>query len=113
MEAFSLGASATPGEAPVTNGDSHGSGGIHGRIRGLNKWPGNGVRSPSGTSTTSSKGKGKSANKKGKGSRTDAESDGSIDGDDENMADEVHGDEDEDDYVVRTDHLRNPMEEVE
>lgn len=59
------------------------------------------------------KGKGKSVSKKGK-SRTGAESDGSVDGDDEDMADaNSKEDEDEDDYVVRTDHLRNPMEDVE
>jgi peroxin-6 len=113
MEAFSLGGSAIPEETPTINGDSHAPGGIHGRIKGLNKWPGNVVRSTSGQSTTSSKSKGKSVSKKGK-SRTGAESDGSVDGDDEDMADaNSKEDEDEDDYVVRTDHLRNPMEEVE
>ncbi|CAI7607406.1 unnamed protein product [Penicillium discolor] len=114
MEAFNLGGSATLEEAPVTNGDSNTTESLPGRIKGLTKWPGNLVRSASGQSTTSSKGKGKSVSKKGK-SRTGAESDGSIDGDDEDMADSANAqeDEDEDDYVVRTDHLRNPMEEVE
>ncbi|KAJ5247986.1 peroxin-6 [Penicillium chrysogenum] len=113
MEAFSLGGSAIPEEAPTINGDGHTPGGIHGRIKGLNRWPGNPVRSTSGQSTTSSKGKGKSVSKKGK-SRTGAESDGSVDGDDEDMADaNSKEDEDDDDYVVRTDHLSNPMEEVE
>ncbi|KAJ5520407.1 hypothetical protein N7463_000860 [Penicillium fimorum] len=115
MEAFNLGGSATLAEAPATNGDSHGAGSIHGRIKGLNKWPGNGVRSLSGQSTTSSKGKGKSVSKKGKGSRTGAESDGSVDGDDEDMAGGANTkeDEDDDDYIVRTDHLMNRMDEVE
>lgn len=113
MEAFHQGGSATP-EEPATNGASSTTGSIHGRIKGLNKWPGNLVRRGSGQSTTSSKGKGKSVSKKGK-SRTGAESDGSVDGDDEDMADGANArdDEDEDDYVVRTDHLKNPMEEVE
>jgi peroxin-6 len=106
MEAFNLGGSAT-------NGDSHLTGSIHGRIEGLNKRPGSVVRSASGQSTTSRKGKGKSSSKKGKGSRIGVESDGSVDGDDEDMAVGAKDDEDEDDYVVRTDHLMNPMEEVE
>lgn len=112
MEAFSLGDSGAPDETPVLNGDSHAAGNVTSRIKGLNKWPGGLARSASGASTTSSKGKGKSASKKGKGSRNGAESDGSVDGDGEDMADGVNGDQ-EDDYVVRTDHLRNPMEEVE
>lgn len=79
----------------------------------MKQWPGGIVRSPSGSSISSSnKGKGKaSANKKGKGARTGGESDASLEGDDEDMADGAA--EDEDDYVVRTDHLSNPMEEVE
>jgi peroxin-6 len=115
MEAFSLGDSPNP-EVPTSNGDNSFTGSIHDRIKGLRQWPGGIVRSASGQSTTSSKGKGKSANKKGKGSRVGAESDGSLDGDEEDLADgqiDDDEDEDEDDYVVRTDHLANPMEEVE
>ncbi|KAJ5114889.1 hypothetical protein NUU61_000648 [Penicillium alfredii] len=114
MEAFSLGASGEMDDAsPITNGDHRPSGSIHERIKGLKQWPGSVVRSPSGQSITSSKGKGKSVSgKKGKGSRAGVDSDASVDGDDEDMADGVV-DEDEDDYIVRTDHLVNPMEEVE
>ncbi|OQD69908.1 hypothetical protein PENPOL_c002G00168 [Penicillium polonicum] len=114
MEAFNLGGSAAPEEAPATNGDSNTTESLPGRIKGLTKWPGNLVRSASGQSATSSKGKGKSVSKKGK-SRTGAESDGSVDGDDEDMANSANSqeDEDKDDYVVRTDHLVNPPEEVE
>ncbi|KAJ5572727.1 hypothetical protein N7450_009711 [Penicillium hetheringtonii] len=110
MEAFSMGEST---EIPIINGENPFPGGIHGRIKGLKQWPGGIVRSPSGSSISSSnKGKGKaSANKKGKGARTGGESDASLEGDDEDMADGAA--EDEDDYVVRTDHLSNPMEEVE
>lgn len=110
MEAFSMGEST---EIPIINGENPFPGGIHGRIKGLKQWPGGIVRSPSGSSISSSnKGKGKaSANKKGKGARTGGESDASLEGDDEHMADGAA--EDEDDYVVRTDHLSNPMEEVE
>lgn len=114
MEAFNQGGSAIPEEAPATNGDSNTTESLPGRIKGMTKWPGNVVRSASGQSTTSSKGKGRSVSKKGK-SRTGAESDGSVDGDDEDMANSAstQDDEDEDDFVVRTDHLMNPMEEVE
>ena len=110
MEAFSMGEST---EIPIVNGENPFPGGIHGRIKGLKQWPGGIVRSPSGSSISSStKGKGKtSATKKGKSARTGGESDASLEGDDEDMADGAA--EDDDDYVVRTDHLSNPMEEVE
>jgi len=111
MEAFSLGGSPNP-EVSTSNGDNSFTGSIHGRIKGLKQWPGGIVRSASSQSTTSSKGKGKSASKQGKGSRAAAESDDSLDGDEEDMADGPVED-DEDDYIVRTDHLANPMEEVE
>jgi peroxin-6 len=117
MEAFNLdGGAETPTQAEsfVLNGDSHapGSGSIHDRIKGLKQWPGRMVRSPSGQSTTSSngKGKGRSGSKKGK-ARVDGNVDG--DGDEEDGAGGGVEDEDEDDYVVRTGHLGNPMEEVE
>ncbi|KAJ5692648.1 hypothetical protein N7462_002071 [Penicillium macrosclerotiorum] len=114
MEAFSLGASPSPGDSPVLNGDGSFGGSIHGRIKGLKQWPGGIVRSASSQSATSSKGKGKSvAGRKGKGARSGGDSDASVDGDDENMADGRVEDEDDGDYVVRTDHLANPMEEVE
>jgi peroxin-6 len=113
MEAFSMGEST---EVPIVNGDTSfpgGPGGIHGRIKGLKQWPGGIVRSPSGSSISSGKGKGKAAaGKKGKSARTGGDSDASLDGDDETMADGAVED-DEDDYIVRTDHLANPMEEVE
>jgi peroxin-6 len=109
MEAFNLGDGTTIEDAPSTNGDRTPTGSIRGRInKGLNKWPGGLSRSASGQSTNSTKGKGKS--RKGKGPRT-AESDGSVDGDEEDLADGAV--DDDDDYVVRTDHLANPMEEVE
>jgi peroxin-6 len=110
MEAFSLGDSPNP-EVQTSNGDSGFSGSIHDRLKGLKQWPGGMIRSASGQSQTSSKGKGKST-RKGKDSRAGAESDGSVDGDHEDMADGLV-DDDEDDYIVRTDHLANPMEEVE
>ena len=110
MEAFSLGDSSPP-EIQTSNGENGFSGSIHDRIKGLKQWPGGIVRSASSHSNTSSKGKGKSI-KKGKDSRAGAESDGSVDGDEEDMADGLI-DDDEDDYIVRTDHLANPMEEVE
>lgn len=110
MEAFSLGDSPNP-EVETSNGDSGFSGSIHDRLKGLKQWPGGMIRSASGQSQISSKGKGKST-KKGKDSRAGAESDGSVDGDHEDMADGLV-DDDEDDYIVRTDHLANPMEEVE
>jgi peroxin-6 len=143
MEAFNLGGSATiseapvtpsetpatpsetpatPSESPATIGDSHPTGGIQGRIKGLNKWPGSLVRSLGGQSTLSGKGKGKSSSKKGKGTRTGSVQldgslsgsvSGSVDGDEDEQADGANGFEDEDDYVVRTDHLRNPKDEVE
>lgn len=111
MEAFNLSGSATPAEIPATNDDSHTAGGIPDRIQGR---PGNLDRSTGGQSTTSRKGKGKSTSKKGN-SHTDATSDGSVDGDDEDMADSANAreDEDEDDTVVRTDHLVNLMQELE
>lgn len=112
MESFSLDASASPLETSMSDGDPSYSGGIHGRIKDLKQWPGGIVRSASGHSTTSSKGKGKSGGgRKGKGPHTGADSDASLEGDDEDMADGI--DEDEDDFIVRTDHLANPMEEVE
>lgn len=111
MESFSLDASASPLETSMSDGDPSYSGGIHGRIKGLKQWPGGIVRSASGHSTTSSKGKAKSVGRKGKGPHTGADSDASLEGDDEDMADGI--DEDEDDFIVRTDHLANPMEEVE
>jgi peroxin-6 len=107
MEAFNLGDGNTIDDAPSTNGDRTPTGSVRGRIKGLNKWTGGLARSASGQSTNSSKGKGKSS-KKGKGPRN-AESDGSVDGDEEDMADGAVEDDD-DDYVVRTDHLANPME---
>jgi peroxin-6 len=107
MEAFNLGAtSPSPVGTPTTNGDSSLVGSIHGRIKGLKQWPGGIVRSTSGQSTVSSKGK-------GKGSHVGGDSDASLEGDDEEMADGRVEDEDEEDYIVRTDHLANPMEEVE
>lgn len=109
MEAFSLGAAPVPEEvAPLSNADNSVTGSIHGRIKGLKQWPGGMVRSPSSHSRTSSKGKGKSvAGKKAKGSLAQGESDASLDGDDEDMADGRldEEEEDDDDYVVRTDHL--------
>lgn len=115
MEAFNLGAtSPSPVGTPTTNGDGSLVGSIHGRIKGLKQWPGGIVRSTSGQSTISSKGKGKGvAEKKGKGSHVGGDSDASLEGDDEEMADGRVEDEDEEDYIVRTDHLANPMEEVE
>jgi peroxin-6 len=110
MEAFSLGEGITIDGTPSTNGDKTPTGSIRGRIKSLNKFSGGPSRSASGQSTTSSKGKGKSS-KKGKGVRA-AESDGSVDGDEEDMADGANEDDD-DDYIVRTAHLANPMEEVE
>ena len=111
MEAFSLGASSPPAEGPINNGDNAFGGSIHGRIKGLKQWPGGIVRSASGQSTPSSKGKGKGmSGKKTKSERAGAESDASLDGDDEDVDGTV---EDDEDYIVRTDHLANPMEEVE
>lgn len=115
MEAFSLGAvPVLEEETPLSNGDNSVTGSIHGRIKGLKQWPGGMVRRHS---RTSSKGKGKSvAGKKATGSLAGGESDASLDGDDEDMADGRPDDEEEevdDDYVVRTDHLATPMEEVE
>jgi peroxin-6 len=99
---------------PTSNGDASLVGSLHGRIKGLKQWPGGIVRSASGQSTTSSKGKGKGvAGKKGKGSPAGGDSDASLEGDDEEMADGRVKDEDEEDYIVRTEHLANPMEEVE
>lgn len=96
----------------MSNGDSH-SGSIHGRIKGLKQSTGVVVRSTSRHSRTSSKGKGKGvAGRKGKGSHVGVDSDASVDGDEEDMVDGRAGDDD-DDYIVRTDHLANPMEEVE
>lgn len=113
MEAFSLDATASPLETSMSNGDHSYSGSIHGRIEGLKQWPGGVVRSASGHSTTSNTGKGKSVGGwKGKGPHTGADSDASLEGDDEDMTD-GRVDEDEDDFIVRTDHLANPMEEVE
>lgn len=112
------------------------TGGIHSRLKGLKQWPGSLVRSASGHSATGNKGKGKgAAGKKAKGPQGGPESDssledlkatgsvngsglarkyGSVDGDDDMEDGVVDGeDEDEDEYIVRTDHLANPMEEVE
>lgn len=112
MESFSLGASLSPEETPASNADSTFGGGIHGRIKGLKQWPGGIVRRTSGNSTTSSKGKGKGvAGKKAKSAQAGLESDASLDGDEGETT--YPTDENEDDYVVRTDHLVNPMEEVE
>lgn len=112
MESFSLGASSSPVETPTINGDNAFAGSIHERIKGLKQWPGGIIRRTSGNSTASSKGKGKGmAGKKAKSAQAGVESDASLDGDEEEMADPA--DEDEDDYVVRTDHLASPMEEVE
>ncbi|KAF3390259.1 Peroxisomal biogenesis factor 6 [Penicillium rolfsii] len=117
MEAFNMGAtSPSLMGTPTSNGDASLVGSLHGRIKGLKQWPGGIVRSTSGQSTTSSKGKGKGvAGKKGKGSLADGDSDGPMedDDDDEEIADYRVGDEDEEDYTVRTEHLANPMEEVE
>lgn len=113
MEAFSLGGDQTPGEISISNGDVSIPGSIHGRIKGLKQWPGGIVRSASGQSTTSSKGKGKGvAGKKGKSPRSGADSDASLE-DEEDMTDGVVNGDDDEDYIVRTDHLANPMEEVE
>lgn len=114
MEAFTLGSSPAPVETPMSNGDSY-PGSIHDRIKGLKQWPGGMVRSASGHSTASSKGKGKGvAGRKGKASHAGADEDASVDGDEEDMVDgQADDDDDEEDYVVRTDHLANPMEEVE
>ncbi|KAJ6157678.1 hypothetical protein N7470_005270 [Penicillium chermesinum] len=115
MEAFSMGEIAppmSPSATPTSNGDHSFSGSIHDRLKGLRQWPGSIVRSASGNSNTSSKGKGKAAaGKKGKGPRS-GDSDES-DGGDEDMADGPSNEGDEDDYVVRTGQLPNPMEEVE
>ena len=118
MEAFNLGAASpsplSPVGTPTTNGDGSLVGSLHGRIKGLKQWPGGIVRSTSGQSTTSSKGKGKGiAGKKGKGIPAGGDSDASLEGDDEEMMDGRVEDEDEEDYIVRTEHLANPMEEVE
>ncbi|KAJ5153416.1 Peroxisomal biogenesis factor 6 [Penicillium canariense] len=114
MEGFSLDASSAPVETPMNDGDGSFAGSLHGRLKGLKQWPGGIVRSASGQSVTSSKGKGKGvAGKKDKGSRAGGDSDASLDGDDQEMADGRIEDEEDDDYVVRTEHLANPMEEVE
>jgi peroxin-6 len=115
MEAFNLdgdAATTTPAETLLPNGDSHVPGSIHDRIKGLKQWPGSMVRSPSGQSTTNSNGKGKGrsiSSKKGKSRGMD----GAADEEDGAGGPGEYGDEDEDDYVVRTSHLSNPMEEVE
>lgn len=115
MEAFSMGEinpPMSPSETSQNNGEHGFAGSIHDRLKGLKQWPGSIVRSASGNSTPSSKGKVKaSAGKKGKGP-VNGEPDES-DGDDEDMADGTLNDGDEDDYVVRTGQLSNPMEEVE
>lgn len=112
MEAFTLGSSPVPVETPVSNGDSH-PGSIHGRIKDLKQSTGDMIRSTSRHSQTSSKGKGKGvASRKGKSSHAGIDSDASVDGDEEDMVD-GQADDDEDDYIVRTDHLAKPMEEVE
>lgn len=115
MEAFNMGAtSPSPVGTPTSNGDASLVGSLHGRIKGLKQWPGGIVRSASSQSTTSSNGKGKGvAGKKGKGSPAGGDSDASLEGDDEEMADGRVEYEDEEDYIVRTEHLANPMEEVE
>lgn len=138
MEAFNLG-SHPSAEQPLTmNGDVSPTpaGSIHGRLKGLKQWPGSLARNASGHSAAGNKGKGKSvAGKKAKGPQGGPGSDsslenfkatgsvngsglarkyGTVDGDDD-MEDGVvdDEDEDEDDYIVRTDHLANPMEDVE
>lgn len=99
MEAFNLGGTAPIEDAPSSAGDRTPTGSIRGRIKGLNKWSsGLSSRSASGQSTTSSKGKGKST-RKGKEKST-AESDGSVDGDEESMPNGTA--DDDDDYIVRT-----------
>ncbi|KAJ5538634.1 hypothetical protein N7494_008113 [Penicillium frequentans] len=111
MEAFNLGGAESPNEIAISNGDGSFPGSIHGRIKGLKQWPGGMVRSASGQSTTSSKGKGKSvAGRKGK-SPSGADSDASIEDDEHDMQGGALNDDE--DYIVRTDHLANPMEEVE
>lgn len=121
MEAFSLGASPSE-EMPITNGEHPptSTGSIPDR-KGQKPWPGSIVHNPRGHARISSKGKGKSvAGRKGKWSKLGsdlARKYGAKDGDDDeddDMADGVvDGEDDEDDYVVRTDHLVNPMERVE
>lgn len=105
-----IGPPMSPNETPTSNGDHNFTGSIHDRLKGLRQWPGGIVRSASGTSNSSSKGKGKaSSGRKGKGP-VDSDESG---GDDEDMADSSLNDGDEDDYVVRTGQPSNPMEEVE
>ncbi|EPS27048.1 hypothetical protein PDE_01989 [Penicillium oxalicum 114-2] len=117
MEAFNRDTTGSPVPlgSPTSNGDGAMIGSIHGRIKGLKQWPGGAVRSPSSHSISSSKGKGKvAAGKKGKSSAVNGDSDASLEGDDEDMTDgRMEEDEEEDDYIVRTQHLANPMEEVE
>ncbi|KAJ5116099.1 ATPase AAA-type core [Penicillium angulare] len=111
MEAFNLGG-GEDAEISISNGDASFAGSIHDRIKGLKQRPGSAARSVSGQSTTSSKGKGKGkavASRKGKGPATGADSDASLE---DGEVDGVANDDDED-YIVRTDHLTNPMEEVE
>lgn len=97
----------------MSNGDASLSGSIHGRIKGLKQSHDGSVHGGSGH-FTSSKGKGKSvASRKGKGVHAGAGSDDSLDGDAEDMADGQLDEEEEDDYIVRTDHLANPVEDVE
>lgn len=117
MEAFSLGASPSLDEVPITNGDHPSSASINERIKGLKQWPGGIVRSTTaGSSTPSSKGKGKGVGKEAEGALTGHESDASLGGDEEDMADDhMDGEngEDEDDCVVRTGHLSNAIEKME
>ncbi|KAJ5594058.1 uncharacterized protein N7459_000266 [Penicillium hispanicum] len=117
MEAFSLGASPSLDEVPMTNGDHSSSASINGGIKGLKQWPGGIVHSDTtGCSTPSSKGKGKGVGKEAEDALTGNESDVALDGDDEDMADDHLDSEDgegEDDYVVRTGHLSNAIEKVE
>ncbi|KAJ5475584.1 Peroxisomal biogenesis factor 6 [Penicillium diatomitis] len=118
MEAFNRDTAGSPSPlgSPTSNGDGSMVGSIHGRIKGLKQWPGGMVRSPSGHSISSSKGKGKAAaaSKKGKSSVVNGDSDASVEGDDEDATDgPLEDGEGEDDYIVRTEHLAKSMEEVE
>lgn len=97
----------------MSNGDASHSGSIHDRIKGLKQVQDRSAHSGAGHSMVGSKGKGKSvASRKGKGVHPGAGSDDSLDGDAEDMAD-GQLDEEEDDYVVRTNHLASPVKDVE
>lgn len=135
MEAFDLGASPSE-EMPIITNGKHAptpAGSTQDRIKGLKKRPGSIVHSASDHARINCKGgKGKGVTGgKGKASRVGPDSDSSFEtsrpagskvgpdlarkySEDDDMVDGVvDGEDDEDDYVVRTDYLTNPMEQVE